>query len=1131
MADKVQDKIIAVKTRKGRVARIVREHYLRDDIYCQYSQCKRCPTQPNALLVPPEEYSHIIIPDTKVVDDYLELFELPDLKNIVFAQTTVQFIQEKTTTRTYQRLRAITKDIRRSSIVFANENFSQTFVDRAANESLEDRNHRAVMMVADWYTNHLQGKIPVFYLSEDIIWREKAKDIGLNSMSLKDYLDKYHIDNSTVLGLFDSLSLLLAQKEENEGSLDVPTQFEDYMPEDVLDAKIKSGALYQGKIQCRASNPEEAEVRLGEKSALGRDILIPSKILRNRAVHGDIVAVELLDRRLWRAPSQMLRSGVEEGNSSAAPDAGDNLGEARPCGKIVGIIQRNWRPYVCTLQVEENEKDGSGPQQQQKAERILAVPWDWRVPLIRIQTRQFGQLSNQRIVVNIDSWDVNSMHPTGHYVRSLGEIGLAETDVQSLLVENQISYSEFGPNMMSSLPTKSWTPPPDEVKRRRDLRSWRVFSIDPIGSQDIDDALSVTEAPNGNTLIGCHIADVAYFVKEDTLLDYEARSRSTSVYLADRRIDMLPAILSEFLCSIRCNQERFAMSVVWEFEKKTNEVVDTWFGRTIINSKYELNYQEAQNIIDDKAEEKKKFGNEYKALREDLLKLRRIYMKIRDKRLASGALELASSEVRFELDNNRNPTKINTKKELEVMKLVAEYMILANCSVAEFIYKKYPECSLLRRHPLPRLDAFADVIEAAASKGITIDTSTNKALAQSLAKIPQVVKDELISHIIKNLTTTAMAEAEYFSTGSFDITEYYHYGLAADFYTHFTSPIRRYADVVVHRTLLRCLADPKPAAYIPNQQLQELARHINLKHRTAKQCQRDSVDLFEVIFFKKHHVVADAVIFNMKQNGFYVFAPKYGIKGTVYLKDKDGKLIIPDNCLSLNPNEYESSLKVLDFSLNEERNKMGLRTTGGKTFWVELFDHVTVKIYAGESRAHLPPIKFELIHFGEDAELKEKGEHGISKPIDKDDAGYDISGNPGSGETAASKQVTPVKVSTNKKNPEEWTQEEEDIWEYSQSRGEETLFGVLEKLNNVSLNENLATVNGPAKICKSIYKSGMKGRRLFGKREDLYSVEWDDDLSYRKEVGNKFNHQIERMENELKTKAIQLIKSKRYAKQ
>lgn len=201
------------------------------------------------------------------------------------------------------------------------------------------------------------------------------------------------------------------------------------------------------------------------------------------------------------------------------------------------------------------------------------------------------------------------------------------------------------------------------------------------------------------------------------------------------------------------------------------------------------------------------------------------------------------------------------------------------------------------------------------------------------------------------------------------------------------------------------------------------------------------------------------------------------------MKDKDGQLIIPDNCLSLNPNSYESSLKVLDFSVNEERNKMGLRTTGGKTFWVELFDHVTVKIYAGESRAHLPPIKFELIHFGEDAELKEKGEQGISTPIDKDEAGYDVSGNPGSGETGASKQVTPVKVSSStadKKNPEEWTQEEEDFYEFSQSRGEETLFGVLEKLNDLALTENVAVVNGPAKICKSIYKSGMKGRRLFG---------------------------------------------------
>jgi len=198
------------------------------------------------------------------------------------------------------------------------------------------------------------------------------------------------------------------------------------------------------------------------------------------------------------------------------------------------------------------------------------------------------------------------------------------------------------------------------------------------------------------------------------------------------------------------------------------------------------------------------------------------------------------------------------------------------------------------------------------------------------------------------------------------------------------------------------------------------------------------------------------------------------------LKDKDGQLIIPDNCLSLNPNEYESSLKVLDINLNDERNKMGLRTTGGKTFWVELFDHVTVKIYAGESRSHLPPIKFELIHFGEDSELKEKGAQGISVPIDRVDAGNDVSGNPVSKETPASKKSTTVNVSTNKKSPEDWTQEEVDFYEFSQSRGEETLFGLLEKLNDTSLNENLSAVNESGKVSKSIYKSGMKGRRLFG---------------------------------------------------
>jgi DIS3-like exonuclease 1 len=244
---------------------------------------------------------------------------------------------------------------------------------------------------------------------------------------------------------------------------------------------------------------------------------------------------------------------------------------------------------------------------------------------------------------------------------------------------------------------------------------------------------------------------------------------------------------------------------------------------------------------------------------------------LQDRRLAKGALELESVELRFELDKDKRPVNIKTKADIEMMAMVAEYMITANVAVAEFLYKQFPSCALLRRHTLPRLEAFEELIRLAHEKGFNIDTSSNKSLATSLSAA--VTGDKTFNHLLKSLATLAMAEAEYFSTGQHESHEFYHYGLAADYYTHFTSPIRRYADVLVHRQLIRALAGQPPP--LGNNQLQEVAEHINEKHRQAKQVQRDSSELFQVLYFKDRNIAEDAVIYNFKNNGFLVYIQKY----------------------------------------------------------------------------------------------------------------------------------------------------------------------------------------------------------------------------------------------------------------
>lgn len=587
-------------------------------------------------------------------------------------------------------------------------------------------------------------------------------------------------------------------------------------------------------------------------------------------------------------------------------------------------------------------------------ERVLCIPMDYRIPKIRIKTKQVNEIINLRIVVRIDTWDINSNYPDGHYVKQLGEIGKIDTEIQALLVENSISISPFSSNMLNDLPLpslfidKKWSLPEEESIKRRDLRNERVFSIDPKGSQDIDDALHVKILPKGRIQLGVHIADVAYFVKRDSLLDIEAKSRGTTVYLANTKYDMLPTILSEYACSLRENVDRPAVSVIWELNSKF-EVISTWFGRTSIRSRYELNYELAQKIIDNTCDkEEMKQLLEFNELRKDLIKLVEVGRKLRENRLNRGALELESSEIRFELNVNKDPINIIPKKDQEINHIVAEYMIFANQFVAEKIYSIYPTASLLRRHPFPRTNRFEELIKLAASKGFVIDTSSNKALSHSLSAA--ILPDSSFNQLLKTLTTQIMEEAEYISSGSYDVDQFYHYGLATDFYTHFTSPIRRYADVVVHRQLLDAIENiPEP--YLNNLQLSELCQHLNEKHRSSKQAQRDSVELFQALYFKNKNEIEDSVIYDVKNNGFLVFLPKYKMKGIVYLRDSNGKINIPKNSLSLSPTTYESDIIISDFTVDEQKQQILLQTNRG-TIMIGLFDHITIKIIVQESRLH-----------------------------------------------------------------------------------------------------------------------------------------------------------------------------------
>lgn len=318
-----------------------------------------------------------------------------------------------------------------------------------------------------------------------------------------------------------------------------------------------------------------------------------------------------------------------------------------------------------------------------------------------------------------------------------------------------------------------------EVEGRRDLRDHLVFSIDPPGCTDIDDALHLKVLENGNCEVGVHIADVTHFVKRGSRLDEEAKKRGTTVYLTDRRIDMLPEYLSSDLCSLVSDKDRNTVSVFWEITPSF-DIIGVSFSRSVIKSKHSLTYDKAQEILN------KRDGSE---LYVSLKKLNDISKELRKRRLENGALELSSKGTRI---NDR--FEVEFKELVDTNHLVEEFMLLANVTVAQKIFEAHAGCSLLRRHPKFADDSFYELQEYLKGEGIDLRYKTSKELNDSIRNIKEgPLKDLIIKTIV-----LSMNQALYFASGTLPVSEYYHYGLAQPFYTHFTSPIRRYADIIVH---------------------------------------------------------------------------------------------------------------------------------------------------------------------------------------------------------------------------------------------------------------------------------------------------------------------------------------------
>ncbi|KAM4748024.1 DIS3-like exonuclease 1 [Rhinophrynus dorsalis] len=957
-------------------------------------------------------------------------------------QTACQAVQHHRGRRQYKKLRSLLRDARHDCILFQNEFQHHAYLPREMGETVEDWQTRCLYNSCVWYYQHCRGTIPVIMVTEDekVISQYSNETEGVYVISFKNYLESFWPDLTAALELYQSLQQShherAMESQENNGR-----EYQEHLPLEVLEAGIKSGRYKQGVLSVNKHRCQlEAFVRLqglgGKEADVQSDVLIHGTKSRNRAIHGDMVAVELLPKSEWKG-----RTGALCENESDEK-AVDTQNDVMPTGRVVGVLQRNWRDYVVTFPTKEEIQT-----QGKNAQKILVTPWDYRIPKIRISTQQAESLQDYRVVVRIDSWESTSLYPNGHFVRVLGRIGELEAEIATILVENSVSVNPFSEAQLAEMPVNSPESPWQVTLgegNRLDLRETHlVFSIDPKGCEDVDDALSIRALPSGHLELGVHIADVTHFVNPNSYTDMEARARATTYYLADRRYDMLPPILSADLCSLLGGVDRYSVSVIWELDGSTYEIRRVWYGRTIIRSSYKLSYEVAQQLLDGDLEPLNT-DPELRPLSNDSVRLEKLLWAVgkltdvarvtRSRRDLNGALELEGVEVRVQLGEERRIDDLVPKQPLQVHETIAECMILANHWVAKKIWESYPQHALLRLHPPPRQEFFRELKESAQARGFSIDTRSNKTLADSLDKANDP-SDPLVNRLLRSMATQAMSNAQYFSTGSYTEDEFYHYGLALDKYTHFTSPIRRYADIVVHRLLLAAV-NKGPRDNLPgNKDLEELCRHINARNRAAQHCQKQSTELFQCMFFKDKdpeydpHCICDAIVYSIRANGVLLFIPRYGIKGPAYLKNTEGEVL---SC------EEDGRCQWTSGSLQRLPDRITITTQGAKSLSFCLFDHVTVRVRIQSSRFHPDSIRLEITS---------------NKPhVSPED--LPITSSPQHARTVLVKEVTRTATEAQLAVEEEEAAAEhkakEQYQEYRQTRGK-SLYTLLEELRDLAL--------------------------------------------------------------------------------